>query len=203
MIIYGASGHAKVIIDLIESLGKDSIDFIIDDNHQIKQILGHKVIHDIDEKMDDCSAVVAIGNNRTRQRIVKEKKLKFSPAIIHRSAILSPRSFADEGSVVLAQAVINAGAKIGKHCIINTAAVIEHDVSIEDYVHVSPSATITGNVEIGEGTQIGAGATVIPGIKIGKWVTIGAGAVVISDIPDYSVVVGNPAKIIKYSSIDE
>ena len=76
---------------------------------------------------------------------------------------------------------------------------MEHDVQIEDFVHISPGSVITGGIKIGEGTQVGAGATVIPGITIGKWVTIGAGAVVINDIPDFAVVVGNPAKIIKFN----
>ena len=98
----------------------------------------------------------------------------------------------------MAGAVINASVKIGKHCIINTNAVVEHDCILEDYVHVSPSATISGHVKIEEGTHIGASAVVIPSIEIGRWVTVGAGAVVIKNIPDYAIVAGNPAKIIKY-----
>ena len=74
---------------------------------------------------------------------------------------------------------------------------MDHDCSLEDFVHICPHATLCGNVSVGEGTQIGAGATVIQGIKIGKWCMIGAGAVIIEDVPDYSVVVGVPGKVIK------
>ncbi len=70
---------------------------------------------------------------------------------------------------------------------------------LEDFVHISPNVAIAGGVKIGEGTHIGIGACIIPGITIGKWVTVGAGAIIIKDVPDFAVVVGNPAKIIKYS----
>jgi len=59
---------------------------------------------------------------------------------------------------------------------------------------------LAGNVEVGEGTHVGIGASVIQGVKIGKWATIGAGAVVIKDVPDFAVVVGSPARIIKYNN---
>jgi acetyltransferase EpsM len=96
-------------------------------------------------------------------------------------------------------AVINSNSHIGKHSIINTNATIEHDCILKDFTHVSPGCSISGNVTIGEGSHVGTGACIIPGIKIGKWCIIGAGCVVIKDVPDYSVVVGNPGKIIKKS----
>ena len=54
-------------------------------------------------------------------------------------------------------------------------------------------------MEIGEGALIGAGSVILPGIKIGKWVTVGAGSVVTKDIPDHTIVIGSPAKILKYN----
>ena len=77
---------------------------------------------------------------------------------------------------------------------------MEHDCKISDFAHISPNAALAGNVEVGEGTHVGIGASVIQGIKIGKWATIGAGAVVIKDVPDFAVVVGSPARIIKYNN---
>ena len=100
----------------------------------------------------------------------------------------------------MANAVINAGATIGKHCIVNTAAVIEHDCILEDFVHISPNTTITGSVTVGEGTHIGAGAIVLPNIKIGNWATVGAAALVLKEVPDFATVVGNPARILNYKN---
>lgn len=201
MIVYGASGHAKVIIDIIRSQGDISIDYVLDDNRLIDRILDFEVNHDLNEKMEGLDAVVAIGNNSIRKKVAERLPNRFCKALIHESAILTKDLKLEEGTVVMANAAINSSTEIGKHCIINTGSIIEHDVKISDFVHISPSATITGNVAIGEGSHIGAGAVVIPGIKIGKWVTIGAGAVIISNIPDYAVVVGNPGKVIKYNKI--
>lgn len=94
-------------------------------------------------------------------------------------------------------AIVNACAKVGRHCIINTGSTVGHDVVLGDFVHVAPHATVTGAVTVGEGTWIGAGAVVRQGIHIGKWCMIGAGAVVVKDVPDGVTVVGNPARVIK------
>lgn len=169
MIIYGASGHAKVIIDIILSSIEEPIDYILDDNRSIKEILGIKVDHDLNDSMQVKNAVIAIGNNKIRKDVSEKLSNKFCKALIHKSAVLSRDLKIGDGSVVMANAVINSSTDIGKHCIINTSCVIEHDVILEDFVHISPSATITGNVEIGKGSHIGAGAIVIPGIKIGRW----------------------------------
>ena len=201
MIIYGASGHAKVIIDIISSKDQESIDFILDDDRSITNLLDFKVLHDWTDEMRDHKVVIAIGNNLTRKVVANKIKTVFCKALIHKSACISENVVIGKGTVIMPNAVINSSSKIGAHCIINTASVIEHDVFMEDYVHVSPSATVTGNVVIGEGSHIGAAATIIPGIKIGKWVTIGAGAVIINDIPDFAVVVGTPGKVIKFNTI--
>jgi acetyltransferase EpsM len=83
------------------------------------------------------------------------------------------------------------------NCIINTNASVDHHCIIEDFVHIAPSSTLCGNVKVGEGSHVGAGSTIIQNIRIGKWCVIGAGAVITKDIPDYSLVVGVPGKIIK------
>ncbi len=200
MLIYGASGHAKVIIDIIRSNSEEEkIEYIFDDNPEIKEILNFSVEHSWNENFDSIPAVIAVGNNSVRKKLASKINL-IHTALIHSRAVISENYKVGTGSVIMAGAVVNSDVRIGEHCIINTGAVIEHDVEINNFAHISPGATVTGNVVIGEGTQIGAGATVIPGVNIGKWVTVGAGAVVIKDIPDYAVVVGNPARLIKYNN---
>lgn len=201
MIIYGASGHAKVIIDIIRSVDKVSIDFVVDDNPEIRKLLNFDVQHRLTDAMMNHEVVLAIGNNHIRQKLANKLRVKYHSALIHNSAVVSENAEIGNGTVVMPNTVINSSTSIGKHCIINSGAIVEHDNIIEDFVHISPGATVTGNIQIGEGTQIGAGASIIPGIKIGHWATIGAGAVVINNIPDYAVAVGNPAKIIKYNRI--
>lgn len=198
--VYGASGHGKVISEIIEESNNLKIVFI--DNDILKtSFIGYEVLHEA--PLDRILAVIAIGNNEVRKKIVEENSNFNYELLRHISVNFSKRAQADIGTVMMAGVSINSEVKIGKHCIINTNSSVDHDCIIGDYVHISPNAALAGNVEVGEGSQIGIGATIIQGVKIGKWCTIGAGAVIIKDIPDYAVVVGNPGKIIKYNSIIE
>ena len=102
----------------------------------------------------------------------------------------------------MAGVIINPYVEVGAHCIVNTNASIDHDCIISDYVHISPGATLCGGVFVSEDVQVGAGAVILPNIKIGKFSTIGAGAVVTTDVPDYTTVVGNPAKTLSKTNIN-
>jgi acetyltransferase EpsM len=200
--LYGASGHGKVIIDILNSSGI-MIKSVIDDNPKAKSILGIPIAKTSDFDMSSLGkTIISIGNNKVRKKLSNALNADFIIAI-HPSAVISSFTRIGEGSVVMAGVAINPDVTIGKHCIINTNSIIEHDALISDFVHICPGVSLAGNVTIGEGTQVGIGATIIQGISIGKWVTIGAGAVIINDISDYAVVVGNPGKIIKYNSINE
>jgi sugar O-acyltransferase (sialic acid O-acetyltransferase NeuD family) len=204
MILYGASGHGKVILDILECSGVHPIE-IWDDNPPLS-FCGYKVVKPEPElNQYKQKIVIGIGVNETRKKVVAklDKSITFGNAI-HPSAIISKHSNIGEGTVVMAGAVVNPATTVGKHCIINTSASIDHDCELGDFVHISPNATLSGNVRVGEGTHIGSGAVSIQGIRIGKWCTIGAGAVVIRDIPDYATVVGNPGKVIKVKErVDE
>lgn len=189
--LFGASGHAKVIEDIISSQG-NTVGCMYDDAPHCSEIHNIPVF-----KASNISVIgpmiISIGSNRVRQLIADRYRVNYAKAI-HPSAIVSNSVTIGEGSVVMHGAIIQSDTYIGKHCIINSGASIDHECIIEDFVHISPHATLCGNVHIGEGSWIGAGATIIPGIKVGKWCTIGAGSTVINDILDNSIVVGSPAK---------
>ncbi len=193
--LYGASGHAKVIIEILESNGIQ-VDALFDDNPAITKLLDYTVIKFDPVLLKAGNLVISIGDNLTRKKIAERFNSNQFGHAIHPSAVLSKRATIGEGTVIMANATINSDAKIGKHVIINTSASIDHDCVIGDYAHISPNATLSGNVTIGEGTWIGAGAVIIPGVKVGKWSIIGAGAVVIRDVPDGVTVVGVPGRVI-------
>lgn len=198
LILYGASGHCKVVIDILQN-NNTRINSIVDENPKVKHILGKKVKHVSQFEFNSLTKLIlTIGNNKARKKLADQLIVDYATAI-HSKSIVSSHAKIEQGTVVMAGAIINPQVSIGEHCIINTAAIIEHDCKIENFVHISPSVSLAGGVHVGEGTHIGIGATVIQKIQIGKWVTIGAGAIIISDIPDYAVVVGNPGKIIKYN----
>lgn len=198
--LYGASGHGKVVKDVIESQKFTVIAFFDDDPKDIKlldvPVLNKENIkYYLSEKY-----IISIGDNFIRKKISQNLKVNFSK-ILHQSANIAATVEIELGTVVMGGVHISADSIIGKHCILNTSSVIEHDCIIDDFVHVSPNATLCGGVKVGEGTHIGAGATIIPNLTIGKWVTIGAGSIITKNIPDFAVVVGNPGKIIKYNRI--
>lgn len=195
MNLYGASGHSKVVIDIVESNG-EKITAIYDDNKAINKIFDYDV-HSLKNQFEGAF-IVAIGNNQLRRKIVNKLDCVFATAI-HPKAILSKYSTVGEGTTIMAGTTISCDVNIGKHVIINHNASVDHDCILGDFVHVSPAAILAGDIQVMEGAHIGIGSQIIQGIKIGKWSTIGAGAVVIKDVPDFAVVVGNPAKIIKYN----
>ncbi|WP_075557282.1 acetyltransferase [Parabacteroides timonensis] len=192
MYLYGASGHAKVIIDILKANEVD-VDGLIDDNPEINDLLGYPVFHG---KENLFPLIISIGNNNIRRKIAEKLRGEFGIAI-HPSALLSPYASVGEGSVIMQGTILQSCVQVGRHCIINTGTSIDHECIIEDYVHVSPHSTLCGNVFVGEGTWIGAGTTIIPGVKIGRWSIIGAGSVVTKDIPDRVLAVGNRCKVLK------
>ena len=194
MLIYGASGHSKVIIDCLEA-SEILVDGIFDDNINISKLLEYKVLGIyVSDFLKDTKIVVAIGDNQIRKNISEKIYHKFGKCI-HPSAFIQRNVEIGVGSVVFHNAIIQSCSKIGSQVIINTKASIDHDCEIGSFVHIAPNATLCGGVEVGEGTLIGAGAVVIPNIKIGKWAIVGAGAVVTKNVPNFAVVLGNPAKI--------
>ena len=196
MYLYGASGHAKVIIEILELCGV-VVKGLFDDNPEIRNILDYKVLGSFNSSiLNNDQLIISIGDNNLRKEISKKIFVDFGIAI-HPSAVISKRSNIGSGTVIMGNAIINSDTKIGKHVIINTSASIDHDCTIEDFVHISPNVALCGSVTVQEGTHIGAGSVVIPGVKIGKWCIIGAGSVIIKDVPDNCTVVGNPARVIK------
>lgn len=198
MYLYGASGHGKVIKDIIEAQGGE-VEGFVDDNPELSCYCGKPVLHNADGL---SPIIVSIGDNKTRKIIVEKLSCSFGIAI-HPSAIIPPSAKIGEGTVIMPGAIINADAVIGKHCIINTGASVDHECVIGDYCHIAPHATLCGQVHVGEGTLVGVGASVIPCITIGKWCTIGAGAAVVGDVPDNATVVGVPAKMLKIKKLDK
>lgn len=198
ILLYGASGHAKVICEVLEALQQIPIG-LIDDNPTVTSLLDYYVYHTLQqaEVGPNDQFIISIGNNRIRKKVAgKLNGVKFTRAI-HPAAVISPRSTIGEGTVVMANVSLNVHSAIGKHVILNTNCSIDHDCVVDDFAHISPNVALAGDVQVGEGTQIGIGASVKQGIRIGKWVMVGAGAVIIRDVPDYAVVVGNPGRVIK------
>jgi len=206
--VIGASGHAKVIIDIIEKEGKYEIAGLIDSfKNKGDELLGYTILGKENEiaelaQLHSVSAVIiAIGDNWTRhlvmERISKNAtELKFA-SVVHPSAQIAKNVQIGEGVVIMAGAVVNTDSVIGDFTIINTKASIDHDGKMMPFSSVAPGVTAGGNVTIGSYTAISIGATIKHNITIGQHALIGAGAVLLHDCADNTIMYGVPAKTIK------
>ncbi len=198
VIIIGASGHGKVVADIIRKSGNQVLGFLDDNKLLPKFFIGLPllgVVNDYKKYTEIAEFVIAIGNVEIREKIsAKLEGVRWHTAI-HPSAIISEIDVKiGEGTVIMANAVVNSESQIGKHCIVNSSAVVEHDNVIEDFVHVSVGVKLGGTVHVGKKTWIGLGSCINNNINICSNCVIGAGAVVVRDIDEQGIYVGVPAK---------
>lgn len=115
----------------------------------------------------------------------------------HPTAFIATTATMGDGSMVFAQAAVSAEARIGRCCIINTRASVDHESVLEDGVSVGPGAIITGLVHVGSCADIYSGAVILPRLRIGEGAVVGAGAVVRTNVEPFTMVAGNPARVIR------
>ncbi|QXP55249.1 acetyltransferase [Cellulophaga sp. HaHa_2_95] len=209
VIIFGASGHAKVVIDIIEKQNQYEIFGLVDSFKPKKTLLFEYAILGSEDDLPALvkehniyGIIVAIGDNCTRNIIVHKVQeicptLQFINAI-HPNAVLGKNVALGNGIVVMPGAIINSDAAIGDSCIVNTNASVGHEAILKDFSSISPGVKIGGNFNLGFCSAISIGATIIENITIGDNTIIGAGAVVTRDFPNGVVAYGSPAKIIRH-----
>jgi UDP-N-acetylbacillosamine N-acetyltransferase len=212
LVIWGASGHAKVVADIIHLTKNYRIVGFLDSLSPQRQgeffcqasILGGQEQLESLKSAGTQHIILGFGKGQARldlTELVLEHGFSLATAI-HPAAVIAPDVTIAPGTVVAAAAVINPAVQIGSNVIVNTSASVDHDCVIEDGSHICPGVHLAGNVTIGRATWVGIGATVIGGIRVGAGTVIGAGAVVIDDIPDGVVAYGVPAKVVKRVSRD-
>lgn len=202
LLIFGAGGHAAVVIDALIARKSAATLTVVDDIPELEgaAFLGLK-IHSTSAIMDMpfTGFHAAIGDGLGRKAVSARLTERFGTpvTIVHPDATISEFAELDSGCFVAARAVLGPRCKIGSAVIVNHAAVVDHDCTIGDFSHIAPTASLGGQVVVGKCVLIGAGANVLPGLKIGDGATIGAGAVVTKDVPKDAVVTGIPAGIRK------
>lgn len=199
LLIIGCGGHSKSVTDVAESQGYININYL-NEFGEDDRFLGRKVIHDAPSKYEG-EFFVAIGDNNTRERVTAEF-LKKNPkaklvSLIHPSSTVSKSTHVGRGVVVMPLCAINHSTEIGEGVIINTKSSIDHDCILGDYSSIAPGVCMGGNITVGQRSAVSIGATVKHGIKIGKDVVIGANSLVLSNIKDFCVAYGLPAKRIR------
>lgn len=203
VIVIGAGGHAKVLIDILKLKSVEILGIVLPKSNTLNdKFYGYPIIGDDEVVLEYLSQDIKLVNALGSVRSTDKRKAIFErfkrqgynfTSVIHPSAIISSDSKLSEGIQVMAGVIIQAGCTIGENTILNTKASIDHDCLVGQHVHVAPGVTISGNVSIGECTHIGTGATIIQGIRIGANVTVAAGGVVVKNISDGLMVKGVPA----------
>jgi sugar O-acyltransferase (sialic acid O-acetyltransferase NeuD family) len=208
IVIIGSSGHAKVIIDIVQREGKYNIVGLLDRYRKIdEQTLGYRVLgteEDLPVLMNVHSlkgAIVAIGDNFIRSKEaarVREilPELPFVCAIHPRASIATDVSIG-EGTVIMAGACINPCSSVGRFCILNTNSSLDHDSTMDDFASLAPGVTTGSNCRIGAYSAISIGAVLIHGVHIGEQSVIGAASLVTKPIESFVVAYGTPARAIR------
>lgn len=204
VIVLGAGGHAKVLIDMLRLRGHEILGIAdADAGKHGTTHAGCRVIGGDDAVLQHDPARIRLVNGvgstdrpQARRRLFDDFRRRgyVFQSVTHPSTVIAGDTVLEEGVQVMAGAVIQPGSRIGMNAIVNTAASVDHDCTIGAHVHLAPGVVLSGNVRVGAGTHIGTGACVIQGIAIGENCVIGAGAVVLEDIPAGMRAAGVPAR---------
>lgn len=209
LILVGGGGHCQSVIDVIEAEGTRKIAGILDVVHKVgKRVLGYEIIGtetQVPFLAKEHHFLITVGQIRTSEprgrlfQLIRQAGGIF-PTITSPHAYVSPHATLGEGSIIMHQALVNAGTSVGVNAIINTQALIEHGTRIGSHCHIATGAIINGDCQIDDHTFVGSRATVLQGVTIGEHIIVGAGAVVTQSLTESGVYVGIPAR--KIRSVD-
>ena len=197
LVIVGAGGHARVLIEVFRAMGGFELVGVV------AQVvpgpldlpwLGDETRLEALRREGVEAAFVAVGDNAARQRLAGLLAGFALPAAIHPAAFVSPSAVVGEGAAVMARAVLGTQARLGRLAILNTGAIAEHDVELGEASHAAPGSVLCGGAWLGARALLGAGAAVRPGLRIGADAVVGLGAAVVTDVADAARVGGVPAR---------
>lgn len=208
MVLWGATGQARVLRELLRRRGSEVVALFDNDPARAQEgfdglpvYTGRAGFADWRSRVGTSALptfLVAIGGERGRDRVELQEWLEgqglIADTAVHERAFVADDAMVGAGSQLLAMAAVCSGARLGRGCIVNTAATVDHECVLGDGVHVAPGAHLAGLVTVGNHAMIGTGAAVLPRVRIGEGAVIGAGAVVLADVPAGAIVAGNPAR---------
>ena len=210
LVILGASGHARVILDAARCQGWNVKGFL-DAAHPVGTLVdGFPVLGDdtnlpqITDRTPDTRIILGIGDNNLRQQVARTT-LRMSPSvrfatIVHPRATIAEDVLIGSGCFIAAGVTVNTGTRLGEHVVLNTNASVDHDCQIADFSFVGPNAALAGGVQVAAAAFVGIGASLIQCIKIGKNSVVGAGSVVLRSVPRNQIWAGVPATCIRNQS---
>lgn len=200
ILIYGAGGHAKAVLEMAQAIGAFRIAGIIDDNKALAgtSVLGVPVLggaemlpqlmaQGLHLAANGVGGIINIGVRIRLFELLASHGFSF-PILRHPRATVEASANIADGVQIFANAYVGSEAILHKRCMINTGAIISHDCEIGAYTHIAPGALLAGHVHVGERALVGMGVTTIIGLKIGAGARIGNGAVLLTDVPEKAII---------------
>lgn len=198
IVLIGGGGHAAVLADILLGQQREIL-AVISPN----EIIGRPIFSGIDRltsddeiKQFDPSQVKLVNGigmmprSRLKQQ-VNETYLALGyqfETVVAPNVVVSRYAYVETGAQIFSGAIIQAGANIGAHSIVNSGSVIEHDCTIGKYNHIAPGAILCGEVVTEGGVYVGSGATVIQGISLAENSMVAAGATVVRPLNERQIV---------------
>lgn len=205
LIIVGASGFGLEVLLLAQRAGVPVKGFL-DDAFTAggTTVVGLPLLGKVEEWIHhaDGQFVVAVGNPRIRQKLVTRMvalgQVPFA-TLVDPAAVAEPAHVTlGAGSIVCAGAVLTTQITLGQHAIVNINATIGHETILGDFVTVAPLAAISGRVVLHDLVEVGTGAAIRQGVTMGTGSMLGMGGVLTKDADPHAILVGNPAKVLRY-----
>lgn len=202
----GAGGFSREVLDVIEAIQHSARDSRLDviglladpePSDRLFEVYGVSYLgglSKLSELPPEVGYLIAIGSSEARQRIGTESSRRWSPSLVHPSAVIGRAVSLGPGTIVCANVTISNHITTGDHCVINMNCTIGHDVKLGNWVTLSPGVSISGHCDVGDGVFFGTGAVVRDGCSIGDNAVVGMGSAVVSDVKADTTVVGIPAR---------
>jgi len=212
--LIGASGHTKVVMDIVEKEGKYNIVGLIDNREAVGigingvPVVGNdREIEALSQSMRVQHGIICVGDNYRRQRIRNEYRSRVPHfefvATVHPNACVSSSVGIGLGTVVMGGVTVNANCEIGEHCIVNTNSSIDHDSSLSDFSSIGPGVNLGGNVSIGQLSYVGIGSAVSHNITVGNNTVIGGLSFVNKNVGDNELGYLSPYRRVRSRTLGE
>lgn len=207
LVIWGSSGHARVVAEAARASGQWHIVGFVDDVNLDRRgavfcgatVLGSREALPGLRSRGVRYLFIGFGQNHARLRLADElagQGFEF-PALVHPAAAVASDARLGAGVFVGPAAVVSSDVWLGAQTIVNSGAIVEHEGRIAAGVHLGPRSCLAGAVTVGQASWVGAGAVVRDKLTIGRDAVIGMGAVVTRSVPDGLLVYGCPARVIR------
>ena len=206
LLIYGAGAAAEEIYDLVYRNDMmngrySAVYYLVDDEYYIQpELAGVKIVKYSSYKneiIEEKEVVIAMGEPKERYNMyckAKKDGLSFA-TLIDCTATISKTATIAQGCIVYAGAVVSSEAEIQENCMLMFHSIIGHHAVIRRNSVVCPKANVGGFSRVGEEAFIGLGSSMLQHVNVGSHAIVGLGSMVFRDVPDNTVVIGNPARV--------